>query len=161
MVEHWTGNCYSLFQWYAGFYSCNTICPYRITCFPLANWWGWYWTYFKRKHPDKKNKRWWWLWSFHKPGQYWWVGCWVETILPEDSKTLSFKQRLKKQKGAKEARKSAQKIQAIAGQLMHDLARKLSLEILGVHLIYLKTEHIAINIGLEVFLNLLWHNDCK
>ena len=55
-------------------------------------------------------------------------------------KTLSFKQRFKKHKnGAKEARKAGKKIQTIAGRLMRELARKLPLERLGVHLVYLKT----------------------
>ena len=54
-------------------------------------------------------------------------------------KALSFKQRFKKHKnGAKEARKAGKKIQIIAGRLIRDLARKLPLERLGVHLPYLK-----------------------
>lgn len=54
-------------------------------------------------------------------------------------KFLSFKQRFKKHKnGAKEARKAGKKIKIIAGRLIRDLARKVPLERLGVHLPYLK-----------------------
>ena len=54
-------------------------------------------------------------------------------------KVLSFKQRFKKHKnGAKEARKAGKKIKIIAGRLIRDLARKVPLERLGVHLPYLK-----------------------
>jgi IS5 family transposase len=55
-------------------------------------------------------------------------------------KTLSFKQRFRKHKnGAKEARKAGKRIKIIAGRLMRELGRKLTLERLGVYLPYLKT----------------------
>lgn len=55
-------------------------------------------------------------------------------------KALSVKQRFKKHKnGAKETRKAGKKIQIIAGRLARDLARKLPLERLGVHLPFLNT----------------------
>lgn len=54
-------------------------------------------------------------------------------------KMLSYKQRFKRHKnGAKEARKANKKIQIIAGRLMREIARKLVLDRLGVHLPFLK-----------------------
>ena len=54
-------------------------------------------------------------------------------------KKLSYAQRFKKRKnGAREARKANKKIQIIAGRLLRDIARKLSLERLGKYLPDLK-----------------------
>lgn len=54
-------------------------------------------------------------------------------------KSLSYKQRFKRHKnGAKEARKANKKIQVIAGRLIREIARKLPLASLGIHLPYLK-----------------------
>lgn len=54
-------------------------------------------------------------------------------------KTLSTVQRFKKRKnGAKDARKASKKIKIIAGRLLRDIAHKLPLERLGIHLPYFK-----------------------
>ncbi len=54
-------------------------------------------------------------------------------------KRLSYEQRFNKTKGgAKKARKASKKIKIIAGRLIRDVARKLTLDALGVHLPALK-----------------------
>ena len=54
-------------------------------------------------------------------------------------KNLSYKQRFKRHKNSfKEARKANKKIQIIAGRLLREVSRKLTLERLGIYLPYLK-----------------------
>ena len=61
-------------------------------------------------------------------------------------KRLSYAQRFKKQKnGAREARKANKKIQIIAGRLLRDIARKLTLEKLGKYLPDLKLYQIVLS----------------
>ena len=61
-------------------------------------------------------------------------------------KKLSYTQRFKKKKnGAREARKANKKIQIIAGRLLRDIARKLTLEALGKYLPDLKLYQVVLS----------------